>query len=81
MKKLIAIMACAAALAGCLPPEMVLRHVDRAHVRLPDGSCRGYKIKNWRYFGNNDLISLETDTAVIRTHSANVILIKDKGAK
>ena len=61
MKKLIAIMACAAAVAGCNKSRLDLHwSFQRAIVR------------------HGAMIQFETDTEVICTHSANVILIKDK---
>lgn len=79
MKKLIVIMACAAALAGCNRSILDWHwSFNRAIVRMPDGSCQEYKVTSWIDFENSDMIQFETDTAVFCTHSANVILIKVK---
>ena len=79
MKKLIATVVCAAALAGCNRSILDWQwSFNRALVRMPDGSCREYKVKHWRDFENSDMIQFETDTEVLCTHSANVILIKVK---
>lgn len=79
MKKLIAIMACAAAVAGCNRSILDLHwSFQRAIVRMPDGICKEYKIKSWMDYDYSDMVQIETDTEVLCTHSANVILIKDK---
>lgn len=52
---------------------------DEAIVKYPDGKCERVKIVSWHdYFNGSDMIQIETETQVLCTHSANVILIKNK---
>ena len=77
----IAFLAASACLVGgCGNMDILDYHwtFNRALVRSEDGGWREIKLKSWHDYENSDMIAVETDTQVFVTHSANVILIKDK---
>ena len=51
---------------------------NTAVIKNLDGTCMTLKVKKWTDFPNSDMIQLETADKVYLTHSANVILIKNK---
>ena len=54
---------------------------DEAIVKMPDGKCERIKLVGWHDFEQSDMIQIETEEQVFCTHSANVILIKNKKEK
>lgn len=51
---------------------------NTAVIKNLDGSCMTLKVQKWIDFPNSDMIQVETADKVYLTHSANVILIKNK---
>ena len=45
---------------------------------MPDGTSNRVRVTGWHDFEKSDMIQVETKDAVYCTHSANVILIKNK---
>ena len=68
------------AVSGCGNMSLFDVHwtFDEAIIRMPDGKCEKVKVVGWHDFENSDMIQIETSNQVFCTHSANVILIKNK---
>ena len=70
-------------LTGCGNMNIIDWHwtFDEAIVKMPDGKCEKIKLVGWHDFEKSDMIQIETEEQVFCTHSANVILIKNKKEK
>ena len=81
MKKIIMAIGIAstAFICGCGNMDILDYHwsFQRAYIKV-GGEWRTVKVKAWHDYEYSDMIAVETDTQVFVTHSANVVLVKDK---
>jgi len=74
MKKLIAIIALAAA-AGCNQQIFDLEFkFSKAHVRFPDGHCETINLKKWRDYEGEQIQIVAQDGRVLVFNSMNIVL-------
>lgn len=66
--------------SGCGNMDIIDYHwtFNRARIKVNDEKWEEVKVKNWHDYDGSDMIAVETEGKVYVTHSANVILIKDK---
>lgn len=77
---IIAAIALSCVLGGCGNMDILDYHwtFNRALIKTDGGKWREVELKAWHDYKDSDMIAVETATQVLVTHSANVILIKDK---
>ena len=51
---------------------------NKARLKVNDNKWEEVEVKRWHDYDGSDMIAIETKDRVYVTHSANVVLIKDK---
>ena len=66
--------------SGCGNMDFVDWHwtFNKARIKVNDNKWEEVEVKRWHDYDNSDMIAIETKDKVYVTHSANVVLIKDK---